>query len=86
MAITHPTDPRIRGLAAALLESDIPCWEFDLRAVEPGTDPPETSDWHRRRGRANNRDGNIDKDDVAGRRERRESAPGRRPPRQCGSG
>ena len=37
MAITHPTDPRIKGLAAALLESDIPSWEFDLRAVEPGT-------------------------------------------------
>ena len=61
MAITHPTDPRIKGLAAALLETDIPDWEFDLRAVEPGTDPPEVSDWHRRHGRANNRDGNINK-------------------------
>ena len=61
MAITHPTDPRIKGLAAALLESDIPCWEFDQRAVEPGTDPPPVSDWHRRHGRANNRDENIDK-------------------------
>ena len=61
MAITHPTDPRIRGLAAALLESDIPPWEFDIRAVPPGTDPPEASDWHRRHGRANNQDRNIDK-------------------------
>ena len=61
MAITHPTDPRIKGLAAALLESDIPPWEFDIRAVPPGTDPPEVSDWHRRHGRANNRDRNIDK-------------------------
>lgn len=61
MAITHPTDPRLKGLAAALLETDIPDWEFDLRAVEPGTDPPEVSDWHRRHGRANNRDGNINK-------------------------
>ena len=60
MAITHPTDPRIKGLAAALLESDIRCWEFDQRAVEPGTAPPEVSDWHRRHGRANNRHGNID--------------------------
>ena len=41
MAITHPTDPRIKGLAAALLETDIPSWEFDLRTVEPGTDPPD---------------------------------------------
>ena len=61
MPITHPTDPRIKGLAAALLESDVPPWEFDLRAVEPGTDPPEVSDWHRRHGRANNQDGNIDR-------------------------
>ena len=61
MAITHPTDPRIKGLAAALLESDIPPWEFDIRAVPPGADPPEVSDWHRRHGRANNRGGNIDK-------------------------
>ena len=49
MAITHPTDPRIRGLAAAILASDIPCWEFDIRAVEPGTDPLQVSDWERRR-------------------------------------
>ena len=49
MAITHPTDPRIRGLAAAILVSDTPCWEFDIRAAEPGTDPQQVSDWERRR-------------------------------------
>ena len=48
MAITHPTDPRIRGLAAAVLTSDIPPWEFDIRAVEPGSDVVEISDWERR--------------------------------------
>lgn len=48
VAITHPKDPRIRGLAAAILESNIPCWEFDIRAVEPGTDPLQVSDWERR--------------------------------------
>ena len=48
MAITHPTDPRVRGLAAAVLSSDIPPWEFDIRAVEPGSDVVEISDWERR--------------------------------------
>ena len=51
MAITHPTDPRIRGLAAAILVSDTLCWEFDIRAAEPGTDPQQVSDWERRRRR-----------------------------------
>ena len=44
MAISHPTDPRIRGLAAAVLTSDIPPWEFDIKAVEPGSDVVEISD------------------------------------------
>ena len=48
MAIHRTTDKRARGLAAALLTSDIPPWEFDIRAVEPGTDPVEVSDWRRR--------------------------------------
>ena len=48
MAITHPTDPNVRGLAAAVLSSDIPPWEFDIRAVEPGSDVVEISDWERR--------------------------------------
>lgn len=48
MAISHPTDPRIRGLAAAVLTSDIPPWEFDIKAVEPGSDVVEISDWERR--------------------------------------
>ena len=43
----HPTDPRIRGLAAAVLTIDIPPWEFDIR-VEPGSDVVEISDWERR--------------------------------------
>lgn len=59
MAITHPTDPRIRGLAAAVLVTDTPCWEFDIRAVEPGTDPLQVSDWERRR-RIKQRDGSAD--------------------------
>ena len=48
MAISHPTDPRIRGLAATVLTSDIPPWEFDIKAVEPGSDVVEISDWERR--------------------------------------
>ena len=44
MAIHRTTDKRARGLAAALLTSDTPPWEFDIRAVEPGTDPVEVSD------------------------------------------
>lgn len=48
MAITHPTDPQVRGLAAAVLSSDIPPWEFDIQAVEPGSDVLEISDWERR--------------------------------------
>lgn len=49
MTISHSTDPRVRGLAAAVLTSDVPCWEFDIRAVEPGTDPVRIADWERRR-------------------------------------
>ena len=52
MAISHPTDPAIRGLAAALLTTDVPDWEFDPRAIEPGTEPVYVSDWHRRLARA----------------------------------
>ena len=48
-----PHDPKLRGLAAALFHSDIPPWEYDIRAVPPGTEPLRVSDWHRRHGRAN---------------------------------
>ena len=44
-----------------MLSSDIAPWEFDQRAVEPGQDVLTISDWHKRHGRANNKDGNIDK-------------------------
>lgn len=48
-----PKDPNLKGLAAVTFHSDIPPWEFDIRAVPPGTEPLEVSDWHRRHGRAN---------------------------------
>lgn len=48
-----PKDPNLKGLAAVTFHSDIPSWEFDIRAVPPGTEPLEVSDWHRRYGRAN---------------------------------
>ena len=48
-----PKDPNPKGLAAVTFHSDIPPWEFDIRAVPPGTEPLEVSDWHRRHGRAN---------------------------------
>ena len=35
----YPTDPALRGLAAAMYESDIPPWEFDIAAVPLGEDP-----------------------------------------------
>jgi len=46
-----PTDLRVRGLAAAVLGSDIPPWEFDIQAVEPGSDIVENSDLERRQRR-----------------------------------
>lgn len=48
-----PKDPKLKGLAAVTYHSEIPPWEFDIRAVPPGTEPLEVSDWHRRHGRAN---------------------------------
>ena len=36
-------------MAAAVFTSDVPCWEFDIRAVPPGTEPVPISDWERRR-------------------------------------
>ena len=48
-----PKDPKLKGLAAVTYQSEIPPWEFDIRAVPPGTEPLEVSDWHRRYGRAN---------------------------------
>ena len=46
-----PTDLRVRGLAAAVHSSDIPPWEFDIQAVEPGSDVVEISDRERRQRR-----------------------------------
>ena len=52
----YPTDPTLRGLAAAMYESDIPPWEFDTPAVPPGEDPPRMPDWCRRGGDRRNRE------------------------------
>ena len=52
----YPTDPTLRGLAAAMYESDIPPWEFDTPAVPPGEDPPPMPDWCRRGGDRRNRE------------------------------
>ena len=57
----YPIGSNKRGLARVTYEPETVPWEFDIRAVPPGEDVFEVSDWHRRRGRANNRDGNIDK-------------------------
>ena len=56
-----PKDPKLRGLAAAMFHSDIPPWEYDIRAVPPGTEPLRVSDWHRRHGRANNESGSMER-------------------------
>ena len=56
-----PHDPKLRGLAAAMFHSDIPPWEYDIRAVPPGTEPLRVSDWHRRHGRANNESGSMER-------------------------
>ena len=57
----YPIGSDKRGLARVTYESETVPWEFDIRAVPPGEDVLEVSDWHRRHGRANNRDGNIDR-------------------------
>ena len=56
-----PKDPKLRGLAAAMFHSDIPPWEYDIRAVPPGTEPLRVSDWHRRHGRAHNESGSMER-------------------------
>ena len=56
-----PKDPKLRGLAAAMFHSDIPPWEYDIRAVPPGTEPLRVSDWHRRHGRASNESGSMER-------------------------
>ena len=57
----YPVNSNKRGLARATFEPETVPWEFDIRAVPPGEDPLEISDWHRRLGRANNREENIDR-------------------------
>ena len=57
----YPIGSNKRGLARATYEPEHLPWEFDIRAVPPGQDPVKVSDWHRRHGRANNRDRNIDR-------------------------
>ena len=56
-----PKDPNLKGLAAVIYHSEVPPWEFDIRAVPPGTEPLEVSDWHRRHGRANATVPNMDR-------------------------
>ena len=58
----YPRDPKLRGLAAVTYEPEHLPWEFDIRAVDPDDDEvPRVSDWHRRHGRANRRDGNTER-------------------------
>ena len=56
-----PKDPNLKGLAAVTYHPEIPSWEFDIRAVPPGTEPLEVSDWHRRHGRANRAQSNSER-------------------------
>ena len=51
----------LKGLARVTFIDDVPSWEFDIRAVPAGTEPLQISDWHRRQGGVNNRDGNIER-------------------------
>ena len=46
----YPTDNTLRGLARVTFQNEIPNWEFDLRAVPPGEDVDEVSDWQMRGG------------------------------------
>ena len=62
----YPNDPKLKGLAAVVYRSDIPPWEFDIRTVPQGIDPLEISDWHRRHGRANGKDRNLERAAEAG--------------------
>ena len=57
----YPIGSDKRGLARVTYEPETVPWEFDIRAVPPGEDVLEVSDWHRRHGRANSRDGNVDR-------------------------
>ena len=52
----YPTDPKLRGLAAATFESEIPPWEFDTPAIPLGEDPPRMPDWCRRGGAPRSRE------------------------------
>ena len=55
----YPKDPNLKGLAAAVFHLESEPWEHGIRAVRPGDDPQEVSDWHRRHGRAVDPDGSI---------------------------
>ena len=55
----YPNDPKLTGLAAVIYHADEPSWEFDIAAVPPGEDCTEISDWHRRHGWANDKEGNL---------------------------
>ena len=58
----YPKDPKLKGLAAVTYHPEHLPWEFDIRAVEPDSDEvPRVSDWHRRHGRANRKDGNTER-------------------------
>ena len=57
----YPIGSNLRGLARATFHSDIPPWEYDIRAVPRGTDPVQISDWHRRHGRANDKNRSIER-------------------------
>ena len=55
----YPNNPKLKGLAAVMYHPEEPSWEFDIVAVPPGEDCTEISDWYRRHGRANDKDGNL---------------------------
>ena len=58
----YPRDPKLKGLAAVTYHPEHLSWEYDIRAVMPESDEiPRVSDWHRRHGRANRKDGNIER-------------------------
>ena len=58
----YPRDPKLKGLAAVTYHPEHLSWEYDIRAVMPeSNETPRVSDWHRRHGRANRKDSNIER-------------------------
>jgi len=63
----YPADPKLKGLAAVTYQPEHLAWLYDIRAVDAESDEtPRVSDWHRRHGRANAKDRNIERAAEAG--------------------